>query len=173
MTANGFPVEMAWTAGEARRRAHQDAWVADKTSVLARPLGEVGRGRERRPARPRRRHAARRRGAVLGHRFGGVGTSTREQVVKIASRPSYPGDSGGSRREDPLLGVPQTVVDPPGGVPPSISTLPGLGALGARSGNSAAAAARWDSSPSTCPGRPRCSTAPRRTAPSASPAARR
>ncbi|WP_345675880.1 alpha/beta fold hydrolase [Yinghuangia aomiensis] len=130
VTANGFPVEMAWTAGGHDGGPTQDAWVADKTASwldrwvksdagAAQTRATRGGGTQPVPAGP-----------FSVTRFGGVDTSTREQVVKIASGPSYPGSGGSSRREIPLLGVPQTVVNPPGGVPPSISTLPGLGALG-------------------------------------------
>ncbi|MDI2128865.1 alpha/beta fold hydrolase [Yinghuangia seranimata] len=127
---NGFPVEVAWTAGGHDGGPAQTGWVLDKTADwFAKWLGsdagaartEAAKATPPGPVQP---------GPFSVTRFGGVDTNTREQVVRIASGPRYPGIDGSTRRSLPLLGATQTVVNPPGGAPPSISTLPGLGALG-------------------------------------------
>ncbi|WUI00164.1 alpha/beta fold hydrolase [Spirillospora sp. NBC_00431] len=62
-------------------------------------------------------------------RAGGLDSSTREVVVKEAAARTYPGLA-----HDPvylpLNNGEQTIYNPPGGSPASISALPGLGALG-------------------------------------------
>ncbi|MEV5708770.1 alpha/beta fold hydrolase [Actinoallomurus sp. NPDC052274] len=67
-------------------------------------------------------------------RSGGIDSSTQRVVVTAATAPWYPGLSGTTRRTLPLGGQEQTIQNPPGGSPASISTLPGLGALGGVSG---------------------------------------
>ncbi|MCO5967963.1 alpha/beta fold hydrolase [Actinoallomurus soli] len=67
-------------------------------------------------------------------RSGGIDSSTQRVVVTAAAAPRYPGLSGASRRTLPLGGQEQTIQNPAGGSPASISTLPGLGALNAAGG---------------------------------------
>ncbi|MFL6054740.1 MAG: alpha/beta fold hydrolase [Actinoallomurus sp.] len=67
-------------------------------------------------------------------RTGGIDSSTQRVVVTAATAPRYPGLSGTARRTIPLGGQEQTIQNPPGGSPASISTLPGLGALDGLSG---------------------------------------
>ncbi|MBA9001385.1 alpha/beta fold hydrolase [Thermomonospora cellulosilytica] len=64
-------------------------------------------------------------------RNGGIDSSTQEVVVESATASRYPGLGGAARREVPLTGPEQTIFNPAGGSPPSISALPGLGALDA------------------------------------------
>ncbi|URN09068.1 alpha/beta fold hydrolase [Actinomadura madurae] len=62
-------------------------------------------------------------------RAGGLDSSTQEVVVEEATTRRYPGLSGAPARL-PLTGGEQTIFNPAGGSPTSISALPGLGALG-------------------------------------------
>jgi ABC-2 type transport system ATP-binding protein len=63
-------------------------------------------------------------------RTGGIDSSTQRVTIKAATTPRYPGLSGTTRRSIPLSGGEQTVQNPAGGSPSSISSLPGLGLLG-------------------------------------------
>jgi ABC-2 type transport system ATP-binding protein len=67
-------------------------------------------------------------------RAGGVDSSTQRVTVNAASAARYPGLSGMTRRTIPLAGDEQTIQNPAGGSPASISALPGLGALSGLSG---------------------------------------
>ncbi|UGQ09398.1 alpha/beta fold hydrolase [Yinghuangia sp. ASG 101] len=131
VTRNGFPVEVAWTSGghdggspqtarvRDRTAAWFDRWIASDTGVAETRQRRAGTESEPAPAGP-----------FSVTRLGGVDTSTREQVVRVASGPVYPGIDGSRRTEVGLTGPEQTVVNPPGGSPPSMSSLPGLGLLG-------------------------------------------
>ncbi|WP_433329543.1 CocE/NonD family hydrolase [Spirillospora sp. CA-294931] len=66
-------------------------------------------------------------------RAGGIDSSTQEVVVEAANASSYPGLSA-SPRAFSLTGREQTIHNPAGGSPTSISALPGLGALGSLGG---------------------------------------
>ncbi|GAA2147210.1 alpha/beta fold hydrolase [Actinomadura napierensis] len=62
-------------------------------------------------------------------RAGGLDSSTQQVVVQEAKARTYPGLSGTPQRL-PLTGFEQTIYNPAGGSPASVSALPGLGALG-------------------------------------------
>ncbi|WP_067466731.1 alpha/beta fold hydrolase [Actinomadura macra] len=62
-------------------------------------------------------------------RAGGIDSSTQEVVVEEATTRAYPGLAAGPQTL-PLDGHEQTIFNPAGGSPASISALPGLGALG-------------------------------------------
>ncbi|WP_433464806.1 alpha/beta fold hydrolase [Spirillospora sp. CA-128828] len=66
-------------------------------------------------------------------RAGGLDSSTQEVVVDEATTRRYPGLSGVPSAL-PLSGGEQTIFNPAGGSPASISALPGLGALGSLGG---------------------------------------
>ncbi|MGW0661278.1 alpha/beta fold hydrolase [Streptodolium elevatio] len=132
VSANGFPVEVVWTAGghdggpqqsvlvRDKTVAWFDKWLASDEGARATEARRQGGGGAPVPAGP-----------FSVTRLGGVDTSTREQVIRVAEGPRYPGTDGSTRLALPLAGPEQTVVNPPGGSPPSMSTLPGLGLLGA------------------------------------------
>jgi ABC-2 type transport system ATP-binding protein len=63
-------------------------------------------------------------------RTGGIDSSTQRVTINAASAAHYPGLSGATRRTFPLGGDEQTVQNPAGGSPSSISSMPGLGLLG-------------------------------------------
>ena len=58
----------------------------------------------------------------------GYDPSSGNEVLGVATAPRYPGLSGTVRTGVRLRGPAQTIVNPPGGAPPSMSVLPGLGA---------------------------------------------
>ncbi|TQF05811.1 alpha/beta fold hydrolase [Kitasatospora acidiphila] len=62
-------------------------------------------------------------------RTGGVDSTGFQAVLRGADGSSYPGLNGTAQRTVQLTGAPQTISNPPGGAPPAISTVPGLGAL--------------------------------------------
>jgi ABC-2 type transport system ATP-binding protein len=63
-------------------------------------------------------------------RSGGIDSSTQKVTINAASAAHYPGLSGATRRSIPLSGDQQTIQNPAGGSPASISSMPGLGLLG-------------------------------------------
>ncbi|GAB2813292.1 CocE/NonD family hydrolase [Actinoallomurus bryophytorum] len=63
-------------------------------------------------------------------RSGGIDSSTQRVTVSAASAARYPGLSGATHRTIPLSGGEETVHNPSGGSPTSISSMPGLGLLG-------------------------------------------
>ncbi|KIQ61767.1 ABC transporter ATP-binding protein [Kitasatospora griseola] len=62
-------------------------------------------------------------------RTGGVDSTGFQAVLRGADADSYPGLGGTAQRGVELTGREQQVANPPGGAPPNISTLPGIGAL--------------------------------------------
>ncbi|MEU5876768.1 alpha/beta fold hydrolase [Spirillospora sp. NPDC047279] len=62
-------------------------------------------------------------------RAGGIDSSTQSVVIEAAETRTYPGLNADPRTM-PLRGGEQTIHNPAGGTPASISALPGLGALG-------------------------------------------
>ncbi|WP_035805489.1 alpha/beta fold hydrolase [Kitasatospora mediocidica] len=62
-------------------------------------------------------------------RTGGVDSTGFQAVLRGADANSYPGLNGTGSRSVDLTGGRQTFANPPGGAPPAISTVPGLGAL--------------------------------------------
>jgi ABC-2 type transport system ATP-binding protein len=55
--------------------------------------------------------------------------SSGQAQLAVATAPRYPGLNGSARTLVRLAGPPQPVINPPGGAPPSFSTLPGVGGL--------------------------------------------
>ncbi|GAB2708692.1 CocE/NonD family hydrolase [Kitasatospora kifunensis] len=62
-------------------------------------------------------------------RTGGLDTTGFQAVLRGADGSSYPGLNGTADTTVQLNSQPQTIANPPGGAPPAISTVPGLGAL--------------------------------------------
>ncbi|MFI1517675.1 alpha/beta fold hydrolase [Kitasatospora cineracea] len=62
-------------------------------------------------------------------RTGGVDSTGFQAVLRGADADAYPGLDGTARQEVALTGREQRIANPPGGAPPNISTLPGIGAL--------------------------------------------
>ncbi|GAA1176729.1 CocE/NonD family hydrolase [Kitasatospora gansuensis] len=62
-------------------------------------------------------------------RTGGLDSTGFEAVLRGASADSYPGLGGTATRTVELTGREQSIANPPGGAPPNISAVPGVGAL--------------------------------------------
>ncbi|WP_033256007.1 alpha/beta fold hydrolase [Kitasatospora phosalacinea] len=62
-------------------------------------------------------------------RTGGVDSTGFQAVLRGADADAYPGLGGTAQRSVELAGGEQRFANPPGGAPPNISTLPGIGAL--------------------------------------------
>lgn len=62
-------------------------------------------------------------------RTGGVDSTGFQAVLRGATADAYPGLGGTGSRSVPLTGTEQAFANPPGGSPPNISSLPGIGAL--------------------------------------------
>ena len=60
----------------------------------------------------------------------GFDPSSEQEVLNVATAARYPGLGGTTRTTVRLAGPAQTIVNPPGGAPASVSVLPGFGASG-------------------------------------------
>ncbi|MFG2821305.1 alpha/beta fold hydrolase [Kitasatospora sp. NPDC048365] len=115
VAANGAPVAVDWFAGghdggletsdrvDARVTAWFDHYLAGKSTDTG-PLFRLTR-------------------------TGGLDSTGFQAVLRGAEASSYPGLDGTGRRTVELAGREQTAANPPGGAPPNLSTLPGIGAL--------------------------------------------
>ncbi len=115
IAANGAPVDVDWFAG-----GHDGG-----TETSDRVDSRVGAWFD---------HYLKGKGNDTGPAFrvtrtGGVDSTGFQAVLRGADASSYPGLNGTGSRTVPLTGGEQSVANPPGGAPPAISTVPGLGAL--------------------------------------------
>ncbi|MBQ1090725.1 alpha/beta fold hydrolase [Streptomyces sp. B93] len=114
--ANGAPVDVDWIAGG------HDGGDPESDRVRARTTSWFDR------------YLKDDKGADTGPAFrvtrtGGVDSTDGQALLRGASADTYPGlDSG--RRSIALTGREQSVDNPPGGAPPAVSALPGLGGSG-------------------------------------------
>ncbi|MFB4313681.1 alpha/beta fold hydrolase [Actinomadura sp. 21ATH] len=119
ISRNGTPVSVVWFQGghdggdpeTERIRGLVRGWFDQRLR------GRTPDSAEERPA------------AFTVTRAGGIDSSTQEVIVEPATTGTYPGLNANPRTL-PLTGREQTVHNPAGGTPASISALPGLGALG-------------------------------------------
>ncbi|TDD73973.1 alpha/beta fold hydrolase [Actinomadura rubrisoli] len=111
---NGAPVSVVWFQG-----GHDGGdSETDRVRGLLRDFFDA-----------RLRHAPSSRDGFTVTRAGGLDSSTQQVVVEQARTRTYPG-LGAAPQPLPLNGGEQTIQNPAGGSPASISALPGLGALG-------------------------------------------
>ncbi|MGW3391076.1 alpha/beta fold hydrolase [Streptomyces cinereoruber] len=113
LAANGAPVAVDWTSGghdggdqeaervERRVGAWFDRWLKRDASVDTGPAFRVSR-------------------------TGGVDSTNGRATLRAATADRYPGLASGTTALA-LGGAPQTFANPPGGAPPSVSAVPGLG----------------------------------------------
>lgn len=128
IAATGAPVEVAWLSGGHDGGDGEPDWVFDRTAAwFDRWLKE-----QEEPA-----DAA---GVFTVSRDGGRDPGTRQRVLVHAVADRYPGLSGAEPATVTISGPDQPVANPPGGSPPSISSLPGFGGLLGASGGSASVA---------------------------------
>ncbi len=141
---NGAPVDMVWFAG-----GHDGG-----DPETARLTGLTGQWFDRwlKPAKLPFRPGQPGAGLVTGQpgfavsRDLGYDPSSNEVVLGVATAAGYPGLGGTQHALLRLAGPAQTVANPPGGAPPSLSVFPGLGSLGsaASSGGSASGGLSFD-----------------------------
>lgn len=116
VAANGAPVSVDWFAGGHDGGTDTSARVDDRVTAW---FDHYLRGREGVDTGPKFRVT----------RTGGVDSTGFQAVLRGASTDRYPGLGGTGSRAVELTGGEQTIANPPGGAPPGISTLPGIGAL--------------------------------------------
>jgi ABC-2 type transport system ATP-binding protein len=130
----GAPVDMVWFAGghdggdqETARLTGLTVQWFDRWLKPARLPFRVGQ--------PGDRRATGQPGFAVSRDLG-YDPSSNEEVLGIATAPGYPGLGGTQRTVVRLAGPAQTIANPPGGAPPSMSVFPGLGSLGPAAGSS-------------------------------------
>jgi ABC-2 type transport system ATP-binding protein len=125
---NGAPVDMVWFAGghdggnqetsrlDALTAAWFERWLTPHQAPWrpGRSSAQVGTGQP---------------GFAVSRNLG-FDASTGATQLGVATAARYPGLAGTARTLVRLAGPPQPVANPPGGAPPSFSTIPGLGAAG-------------------------------------------
>ncbi|WP_327090840.1 alpha/beta fold hydrolase [Nonomuraea sp. NBC_01738] len=112
--APGTPVSVTWFDGGHDGGNGEADWVYEQTTAwLGRYLKDEGR------AAP----------TFTVTRDGGRDPGTRQRIRLHPESSAYPGLGGTSTTQVPLTGPEQNVVNPPGGAPASISTVPGVGSL--------------------------------------------
>ncbi len=134
---NGTPVDMVWFAGGHDGGNQETSRITQLTEQwFDRWLKTAGR-----PGGGRRGTASNGTGpGGNGHsgtgppgfavsRDLGYDPDSGQQVLGVAAAPAYPGLGGTRRALLPLAGRAQAVLNPPGGAPPSMSVLPGLGGV--------------------------------------------
>jgi ABC-2 type transport system ATP-binding protein len=122
---NGAPVGMAWFAGG------HDGGNQETSRITQLTTEWFGRWLKPRHLWSRADHSVPTgQPAFAVTRNRGYDPSSGNQVLEIATAPGYPGLAGSKRTAVGLRGPAQTIVNPPGGAPPSMSGLPGLSAGG-------------------------------------------
>ncbi|HUY49156.1 MAG TPA: alpha/beta fold hydrolase [Streptosporangiaceae bacterium] len=133
---NGAPVNVVWFAGGHDGGNQQTSQVTQLTAawfdhwlkpthLLFRPGGESA------GAHPASAHpASTGQPAFAVSRDLGFDPSSDTEVLGVATAPRYPGLSGTGHIAVRLTGSAQTVLNPPGGAPPSMSVFPGLSTAG-------------------------------------------
>ncbi|MFE9421815.1 alpha/beta fold hydrolase [Kitasatospora sp. NPDC006697] len=115
IAANGQPVSVDWFAGGHDGGLETSARVQDRVTAW------FDRYLKQKPVSTGP--------AFRVTRTGGVDSTGFQAVLNGADADRYPGLSGTATRQVPLTGGQQAIANPPGGAPPAISTVPGLGAL--------------------------------------------
>ena len=115
VAANGAPVAVDWFAGGHDGGTDSSERVDDRvTGWFDHYLKGAGAGTDP---------------AFRVTRTGGVDSTGFQAVLRGATTDAYPGLAGTGSRSVPLTGAEQGFANPPGGAPPNISALPGIGAL--------------------------------------------
>ncbi|YCK36023.1 alpha/beta fold hydrolase [Actinomadura sp. ATCC 39365] len=115
IAAAGTPVSMAWFDGGHDGGNGEADWLYDQSSAWF--------------ARHLKREAAPAVSAFTVTRDGGRDPGTRQRIRLHPEAAAYPGLAGTDTTTVQLAGPEQNVVNPPGGAPASISTVPGVGGL--------------------------------------------
>jgi ABC-2 type transport system ATP-binding protein len=130
IAATGTPVKVVWYAGGHDAQA-SDRVTADLREKVAAWFGFHLRGSGADPGTGFEFPAPTGLGGSLGTVQGGV------QTVRAASYPGLEGADPVDRTSVAMTGSAQPVVTPAGGTPSAITTVPGLGSLGAALGGTA------------------------------------
>ena len=126
---NGAPVDMAWFAGGHDGGNQETSRITQLTTDwFQRWLTPRQRWSPADPA------AATGQPAFAVTRDLGYDPSSGNDVLGVATAPRYPGLAGTRHTAVRLRGPAQTIINPPGGAPPSMSVLPGLSAGGLSTG---------------------------------------
>ncbi|MFB7613847.1 alpha/beta fold hydrolase [Kitasatospora sp. NPDC056181] len=134
VAANGAPVAVDWFAGGHDGGTDTSARVDDRVGAwfdhyLKNPGPKNPGPKNPGPERPGNGTGP----AFRVTRTGGVDSTGFQAVLRGASADAYPGLGGTGSRTVELnggtAGAEQTFANPPGGAPPNISALPGIGAL--------------------------------------------
>ncbi|MEV0380840.1 CocE/NonD family hydrolase [Nonomuraea sp. NPDC050643] len=116
IAAAGTPVSLAWFDGGHDGGNGEAEWLTEQSSAwFARYL----KGDE----------SAQPVSAFTVTRDGGRDPGTRQRIRLHPEAASYPGLAGTDTTTVELTGAAQNVVNPPGGAPASVSTVPGIGGL--------------------------------------------
>ncbi|MGP4098211.1 alpha/beta fold hydrolase [Nonomuraea sp. KM90] len=119
IAAAGTPVSLAWFDGGHDGGNGEVDWLFDQSSAwFARYLKGEGSAEAAPPV-----------SAFTVTRDGGRDPGTRQRIRLHPEATSYPGLAGTDTSDVELSGPAQNIVNPPGGAPASISTVPGIGGL--------------------------------------------
>jgi ABC-2 type transport system ATP-binding protein len=119
IAAAGTPVSLAWFDGGHDGGNGEADWLFDQSAAwFARYLKGEGSGQAAPPV-----------SAFTVTRDGGRDPGTRQRIRLHPEAASYPGLAGTGTTTVALNGPEQNIVNPPGGAPASISTVPGIGGL--------------------------------------------
>jgi ABC-2 type transport system ATP-binding protein len=117
--AAGTPVDMVWFDGGHDGGDQEESRLDELTAQWF--------GRWLKPAHPAPASQGTGQPAFAVSRVLGFDPSSDSQLLGVATAPGYPGLDGTRQATVRLAGPPQAVVNPPGGAPPSMSVLPGVG----------------------------------------------
>ncbi|MGW0808071.1 CocE/NonD family hydrolase [Nonomuraea sp. NPDC002799] len=119
IAATGTPVSLSWFDGGHDGGNGEADWVFEQSSAwFARYLKGDGTAQTAPPV-----------SAFTVTRDGGRDPGTRQRIRLHPEAASYPGLQGTGTTTVELSGPEQNIVNPPGGAPASISTVPGIGGL--------------------------------------------
>ncbi|MEU6710136.1 alpha/beta fold hydrolase [Nonomuraea sp. NPDC046802] len=119
IAASGTPVSLAWFDGGHDGGNGEADWLFEQSSAwFARYLKGEGSDQAAPPV-----------SAFTVTRDGGRDPGTRQRIRLHPEAASYPGLGGTDTTSVELSGPEQNIVNPPGGAPASISTVPGIGGL--------------------------------------------
>ena len=150
----GAPVDMVWFNGghdggnqeDARLNLLTQQWFDRWLKSPASPFPRSAAAQDR-PATT----AGTGQPAFAVTRNRGFDPSSNQDVLGVATAPSYPGLGGSTQATVTLQGPAQTIARPPGGAPAAISVFPGFGALGGLTFDVPGQSAAFQSAPLTRP----------------------